>query len=137
GQKVHLTVRSAHWFQDLAQQPDDFDGYCAGLARQAVETVKQAVESANLPEPPRAVWLTSAAGRLPGLARGLQRPTVGRTRVEVLAPDAVARAAARLAGRWLAGALPRVHLDTTIPLPPPPAPEREPGFRHPGLAQER
>ncbi|HEY1191770.1 MAG TPA: hypothetical protein VGE74_29330, partial [Gemmata sp.] len=43
------------------------------------------------------------------------------TAVELLAPDAVALAAAALVPRWLAGALPRAHLDSMIPLPPDPS----------------
>src|SRR5204862_1751358 len=33
GHRVSLTVRTAHWFQDVPQQPDEVDGYCAALAR--------------------------------------------------------------------------------------------------------
>lgn len=115
GQKVNLTVRSAHWFQDLIQQTEDFDGYCAGLARQAAEAVRELSESTN-DGPPLAVWVTSAAGRLPGLITAVRSRVSSSTSVNELGVDAVAQATARLAGRWLTGSLPRVYLDTVLPL---------------------
>ncbi|MBX9584767.1 MAG: hypothetical protein K2X87_31070, partial [Gemmataceae bacterium] len=38
------------------------------------------------------------------------------TAVEVLPPSAAAHAAAALVPRWLAGELPKAHLDATVPL---------------------
>ena len=111
-----LTVRSDHWYQDIPQQPDDFDGYCANLVRQAVAGVRELVASVALPEPPRWVWLTHAAGRLPGLAAALHQNVAERTAVSILPPQATARAAARLAGGWKAGNQPHPHLDAVIPL---------------------
>src|SRR5262249_10153598 len=116
GQRVSLTVRTAHWFQDLVQPPDEFDGYCAALARTAADGVRELAAGANLPVPPRAVWLTHDAGRLPGLQRAVHQNTPEGTAVEVLPPSAVALAAAALVPRWLSGDLPRTHLDTTIQL---------------------
>src|SRR5439155_10732753 len=58
GHRVSLTVRTAHWFQDVAQQPDEFDGYCTVLARTAAGSVRELVYGVGLPVPPRAVWLT-------------------------------------------------------------------------------
>ncbi|MBA4067826.1 MAG: hypothetical protein C0501_29830 [Isosphaera sp.] len=116
GQRVSLTVRTDRWFQDVVQLPDDFDAHCAALARGAAEAVR------DLPaQPPRAVWLTHAAGRLPGLARAVHTHAPLGTAVEVLPTDAVARAAAALVPRWLAAELPRAHLDAVIPLEQTPA----------------
>ncbi|QJW95494.1 hypothetical protein [Frigoriglobus tundricola] len=84
----------------------------------------------GLAEPPRAVWLTDAAGRLPGLVRAVHANTPEGTAVEVLPPNALAAAAAALVPRWLAGELPRAHLDSTIPLAPTPAPAGK-GVRKP------
>jgi hypothetical protein len=116
GQKVNLTLRTDHWYQDVAHQPEEFEAYCTALARSSAEAVWEV--AAAQPVPPRAVWLTHAAGRLPGLARAAHAHTPEATAVEVLPPDAMACAAAALAGRWLAGELPRQHLDTVIPFPP-------------------
>jgi hypothetical protein len=118
GQRVSLTVRTDRWFQDISLNPDEFDGCCAALARGAAESVRDlvAVDGTGLVLPPRAVWLTHDAGRLPGLARAIQMNTPEGTAVEVLPQTAVAQAAAALVPRWLAAELPRVHLDTTIPL---------------------
>jgi hypothetical protein len=111
GLRVNLTVRTDRWFQDVVQHPDDFDAHCAALARGSAEVVR------DLPaQPPRAVWLTHAAGRLPGLARAVHAHAPLGTAVEVLPADAAARAAAALVPRWLAAELPRAHLDAVIPL---------------------
>ena len=117
GHRVSLTVRTAHWFQDLIQQPDEFDGNCPALAESSARSVWELVAGAGLPFPPRVVWLTHTAGRLPGLARAVHANTPEGTTVEVLPPGAVAHAAAALVPRWLAEGLPRSHLDTVIPLP--------------------
>ena len=117
GYRVNLTVRGDRWFQDVAQHPDEIDAHCAALARGAGEAVRDLLGSGTLEVPPRAVWLTHEAGRLPGLAKSLHTNTPERTAVEVLPATAVAKAAAALVPRWLAGELPRAHLDTAIPLP--------------------
>jgi len=117
GQRVALSVRSTHWYQDLAFTPTDFDAFCATLCRQAAEEVRLFVGASGEPEPPRAAWLTHDAGRLPGLAASLHRNMAERTSVRVLHPEAAAAAAANLIERWDLGELPRTHLDTVINLP--------------------
>lgn len=116
GQRVNLTLRTKHWFQDVIQQPEDFDGHCAALARGAAESIRDFLSESGLPIHPRAVWMTHEAGRLPGFARAIHQNTPEGTAVEVLPPNAVAQAAAALAPRWLAAELPRAHLDAMIPL---------------------
>jgi hypothetical protein len=118
GHRVNLTVRTTHWFQDVPQQPDEFDGYCAALARSSVEGVRELFYGAGLPVPPRAVWLTHAAGRLPGLAKAMHQHTPEGTAVETLPASAVPLAAAALVPGWLTGDLPRQHLDTVLPFAP-------------------
>jgi hypothetical protein len=117
GYRVNLTVRTDRWFQDVTQHPDEIDGHCTSLARGAGESMRDLLGSGTLAVPPRAVWLTHEAGRLPGLAKSLHTHTPERTAVEVLPPVAVAQAVARLVPRWLAAELPRAHLDSVIPLP--------------------
>lgn len=116
GQRISLTVRTAHWFQDVLQQPEEFEAHCAALARLAGDSIRDFTNGIGLVEPPRAVWLTDTAGRLPGLVRAVHANTPEGTAVEVLPPDAVGRAAGALVPRWLAGELPRTHLDSMIPL---------------------
>ena len=118
GQRVSLSVRTAHWYQDLVVTPADLDAFCAPLWRQAADELRHLVASLNEPEPPRAAWLTHDAGRLPGLAAALHQNLTERTNVRVLHPEAAAAAVANLIDRWTAGNLPRTHLDTTIALPP-------------------
>jgi hypothetical protein len=116
GQRIGLTVRTAHWFQDVVQQPEEIETHCALLCRLAGESVRDFTSGIGLTEPPRAVWLTDSAGRLPGFVRAVQLNTPETTAVEVLPPNAVAVAAAGLVPRWLGGDLPRAHLDSAIPL---------------------
>ncbi len=117
GQRIGLTVRTAHWFQDVVQQPEEFEAHCSALARLSGDAVRDFVSGIGLSEPPRAVWLTDAAGRLPGFVRAVHANTPENTAVEILSPTAVAHATAALVPRWLAGDLPRAHLDSIIPVP--------------------
>ncbi len=116
GQPVALTVRSAHWFQDLVHQPEEFDAFCGAVARPAAAGVFELVRAAGLPLPPVAVWLTHSAARLPGLAAAVHRTSPESTSVQALPPHAVAEAAAALALRRLAGLAGRGFLDASLPL---------------------
>ncbi|HEX3147602.1 MAG TPA: hypothetical protein VHR66_05925 [Gemmataceae bacterium] len=118
GQRVALTIRAMHWFQDLVLTPADMDAFCLPLCRNAADEVRHLLASLNEADPPRAAWLTHDAGRLPGLAAALHQNMTERTNVRVLHPEAAAAAVANLNDRWEAGNLPRTHLDTMIPLPP-------------------
>jgi hypothetical protein len=134
GQRVNLTVRTAHWYQDLPIQPDELDGYCSALSQSGADAVRELIAGQRVP--PRAVWLTHSAGRLPGLGLAIQQNTPEGTAVEVLPVGAVAHAAAALVPRWLTGDLPRTHLDALIPYSPiavretkPNEPQRSPSAR--------
>jgi hypothetical protein len=118
GQRVSLSVRATHWYQDLVVTPADLDAFCGALCRTAADEVRHLVSGLGEVEPPRAAWLTHDAGRLPGLAAALHQNTTERTNVRVLHPEAAAAAIANLADRWTSGELPRTHLDTAVPLPP-------------------
>ncbi len=126
GQKATLTVRAEHWFQDLVHQPDEMEGYCTHLVAAAVEGIKQLLIDGRLAVPVRAVWLTHTAGRLPGLAARIYRTTPEHTSVSILPVNAAAEAAAALVPRWLAGSLPRGHLDSAVPFERPLTPAAPP-----------
>jgi hypothetical protein len=117
GQRINLTLRTAHWFQDVVFSPDEFDGLCAALARDAAAALHDSVNGAGLTVPPREIWLTHAASRLPGFAAAIHAHNHEGTALEVLPRRAFALAAASLVPRWLAAELPRAHLDSVIPLP--------------------
>lgn len=136
GQRVSLTVRTASWYQDVVQQPDEVSGYCHALTRAATDGVREVVGGAGLAAPPRSIWLTDAAARLPGLALAIHQNAHEGTAVELLPPGATAHAAAALIPRWLTGELPRAHLDAAIPIPPTPGNSRMPG-NNPGTARGR
>ncbi len=114
GQAVTLTVRSEHWFQDLVHQPGELDGHCVALADLSTAGIAEAVRAARLPVPPRAVWLTHTAARLPGLVAALRRGSPEQTEVIALPPFAASEATAALVPRWLAGRLPRAHADAAL-----------------------
>ncbi len=117
-QSVPLTIRTAHWYQELTLGPDDLPAFGALLARKATDGLRAVLEEAQSAvktlDEPDLIWLTHGAARLPGL-----RPTLdaigGDATVCVLPPDAVAVAAFALAGHWRCGELPRGHLDAVVP----------------------
>lgn len=119
GRAVTLTIRSDHWYQDLVHRADEFDGFCSALAKLGADGVRELVRSANLTAPPRAVWLSHAAARLPGLAAAIHHTSPEQTEVLALPPNAIADAGAALVPMWLTGMIPRAHLDAAIPLPTP------------------
>lgn len=121
GHPVTLGVRGSHWYQDLVLRASDLDGYCAALAKLGADGVRELVRSANLPVPPRAVWLTHAAARLPGLAAAIHQCVPEQTEVLALPPNAIPDAVAALVPYWLTAMIPRIHLDVAIPLQPSPA----------------
>ena len=114
GQPHTITIRSQRWYQDLTVGPDDLEAICAPVNRVAIDALKQFLMSAALDVPPRAVWLTHTAGRLPGLAAKIYKHSPEQTQVCLLPANAGAEAAAALVPRWLTGTLPRIHLDTVI-----------------------
>jgi hypothetical protein len=132
-----LAVRGSRWYQDLPQQADDFDGYCAGLAKQAATGLKDLLTAPRSAEPPRVAWVTHDAARLPGLVKQLHAHLAERTQVRTLAPDAAAEAAAALGARWQTGELPRAHLDAVIPLPAPRKVASPPPVSVPKVGQRR
>jgi hypothetical protein len=125
-QPATLAVRGEKWYQDLVQQPTDFDAHCASLIKAAAENLREVVANAAAAVPPRAIWLTDTAAKLPGLAAAVFQNSAEQTEVAVLPPDAVTEAAAALHARWQADRLPRVHLDGLIGLEPAAKPKVEP-----------
>ncbi|HEY2910441.1 MAG TPA: hypothetical protein VGI99_09350, partial [Gemmataceae bacterium] len=49
GQRVGLTVRTAHWYQDLMLQPEELESYCAGLAQAGAEAVREMIAGQRVP----------------------------------------------------------------------------------------
>ena len=115
GHSFTVSVRSDRWYQDLTVHPDDLEMMCAGVNRLAIDGLKEFLGNAPLDGPPRAVWLTATAGRLPGLAAKIVKHSPAETKVSLLPANAAAEAAAALVPRWLTGKLPRTHLDVVLP----------------------
>jgi hypothetical protein len=145
GRMVELAVQTPHWYQNLFFQPEEVVHFCAAQTRPVVDAL-EAIRMATKPnEVPRVVFLTAAAGRLPGLVGALQEclrdltppeeresqgdsdadlPPDGASEpplVAVLSPDGAARAAHALAVRFFHQELPAGHLDLRAPLLPPQA----------------
>ncbi|MCU0703105.1 MAG: hypothetical protein MUF18_03845 [Fimbriiglobus sp.] len=115
GRRVTLGVRAEKWYQDLTVSPDEFEQICEPVNRVAIDGLKQFLFTLPLAVPPRAVWLTFTAGRLPGLAAKIYKHSPEQTQVSLLPANAAAEAAAALVPRWLTGQLPRAHLEASIP----------------------
>lgn len=108
-------LRAAHWVQDFAVPPAELDAACANFVAPAIANLTDLIYGSGVPAPPRAIWLTAAAAKLPGLLAAIYDNSAEATDVRALPADAVATAAARLAPRFLAGELPRQHLDAASP----------------------
>lgn len=119
GQRSIMQIRGEHWFQDLSHDPAQVERYCTNLVKIAGEGLKQLLLSASLQKPPEAVWLSHTAGRLPGLAAKLYQYSPEETAVSILPRNAAAEAVAALLPRWLQSSLPKLHLDSIIPLEKP------------------
>ncbi len=142
GQMAELIVQMAQWGQNLILRPDELAAACAPLLRQALAEMR-ALRDSLPPGLTPTVLITDAAGRLPGLIRALEEASgvpapaperdadcedfgeglldedgPERASVSVLSPDAAARAACDLAGRWQRGELTRGPVEVA-PLPPP------------------
>ena len=115
GQRATMMIRGGHWFQDLGHQPEQVEDYCAGLVKLAGDGLKQLLRSSSIKIPPKAVWLSHAAGRLPGLAANIYKHSPEQTAVSILPQNAAAEAVAAILPRWLQGSLPRLHLDNVLP----------------------
>lgn len=115
GKVVELVIRASQWCQHLLVRPEELEGFCAALVRQTLEGMQTLQVALRADRPPRAVYVTTAAGRLPGLLTALQEHTGERTRVLLLAPDAVGLAAHRIATQIHGGSLSHGHRDVTIP----------------------
>jgi hypothetical protein len=120
GQPVVLQVRTSQWYQELTLAAEEVEQFCAALARQAVDGMRQALAQAHAAvpamAPPDLLWITADAARLPGLVAALTLHLPEPTAVRPLPGDAVAKAAHVLAGRWTNGELPRGHLDAAVTL---------------------
>jgi hypothetical protein len=144
GQMAEAAVQTTQWYQNLIVQPGELASACGSLMRQAVDAMRS-VQAATLPPGGAgAVVLTDAVARLPGLAAaiesiaspplpapspvdddfgaGLLEAMHGeRSSLYLPAPDAPARAAHALAGRWQRRELPPGRLDHVPLLPPSPS----------------
>lgn len=140
GQTAELTVEARGWYQNLLLSPEDLAGFCGPLVREAVEVVRSIRAGLDRQEPANVVLLSTAAGRLPGLTAALETEVeeslaeraddsdedfgdalmgdglAWSAVVQVLGPDAAARAAHGLAGRFFRSELQPGHLDAA-PLP--------------------
>lgn len=115
GQTAEVVVRSSHWYQVLVLTADDFANFCRSLVKSSIAAVAETMETC-LADPPAVIWLTHAAGRLPGLLSALETHSAERTTIRVLPADAGCRAALQLASRSFRDDLPRTHIESVIPL---------------------
>lgn len=138
GRTAELGIRAAQWFQNLLLQPEEIMAFSGRLVRQTVQAALQFLNEVAF-QSPRAVLVTDAASRLPGLVAALgglveepaEPPALqdgddfgedlfpaeqAQAGVIVLTADAPSRVAHEVAERMLRGALPREHLAASLPL---------------------
>lgn len=140
GRMVELIVHSGAWYQNVMVRSEEFQQWCAPLVEGARQALEQACES--LPAGKVNLVVTAAAGQLPGLCSMLEallgsssgvaeaesnadfgealleEPSRRQAMVQVLLPDASARAAHGLAAAWQRADLPRGLL-SALPFPAP------------------
>lgn len=115
-QSIRLLLQTDAWYQELHVDPEELETYCADLSQAAEQAIRQMLQNTHNVSPPRALWLTTRASRLPGLNRQLQWNKSPGTRIEVLSSSAIAQAAATLTAQWPPTENP-ILLVGTIPLP--------------------
>lgn len=132
GRPAPLAVEAPHWYQNLVLPPEELAGLCGPLLRQAVGLTEACRAAAGEHGVVRAVLLTSAAARLPGLVAAVEDRLGGpidvfgddppdaadrAAVVRVLAAPAVATAAHELAALVCRGDLAAGQVEVA-PLPP-------------------
>lgn len=118
GRAVDLVIQAAHWYQNLILPPQDLLAFARTLAKKAQQAAVAILAEVQAIHPPDQIYLTTAAGLLPGLRSALLEATAERTQLHVLGPDAIAQSTHQLACRWQEGSLPRRHIDRLLPLAP-------------------
>jgi hypothetical protein len=73
GQQVEVAVQAPQWYQNLVLGPQDLGLACAALRERALAAFSGLCSAALRQGTPRAVVLTAAAARLPGLAASLEQ----------------------------------------------------------------
>lgn len=152
GRLGDIAIETERWYHNLVFRPDELAAVCAPLVRQALDRMRHLESLVTAPEGLSVVLVTSAAGRLPGMTAALTDcvapPSVrnveecedfgeglldaalsGHAHVQVLAPDAAARAACELACWFRRGDLPAGYLESA-PLLPATPPEAGPARLH-------
>lgn len=109
---VSFHLRAAHWVQDLTVRASDLDSACVALVNTSIANLTDLIYSSGVPAPPRAIWLTHAAARLPGLLASIHDHSAESTDARAMPIDAVASATAKLTDRWHEGTLPRQHVES-------------------------
>ncbi len=137
---IELVLQTPHWYQNLMLQPAELTNFCEPLVQQAVAEWRTFRETLHAHGRFTSLLVTAQAARLPGLVAALQHtldepqqlaePAEGEdedfganllqfddganscTPVQILAADAVSRAAHHLAARMQRGELPRGQLDS-------------------------
>jgi hypothetical protein len=131
GRLAQVAVETPQWYQNLMLRPEDVAGPCASLLRQTVGLAGACRDAGGAHGEVRAILVTAAAARLPGLLPALEdrldRPVAfgedrggdaRRPAVRVLAAQAVAGAVHDLVGRVCRGDMPAGRIEVA-PLPSP------------------
>jgi hypothetical protein len=117
--RLTLNLRTEHWFQEMKLTFEDVENFTAGLARLAVDGMRQAAADAHAAAPvmarPDLLLVTADAARLPGLVTAATQNVPEPTTIRILPEDALAVAGHALAGHCLRGDLTGAHNGTAIP----------------------
>ena len=62
GRLVELVIQSDHWFQNLMLRPEECNGFCAPLSRQAAQQMQALDEETSIHDSVRTVLITATRG---------------------------------------------------------------------------
>lgn len=159
GRMVNVSFHTSTWAQNLVLHPNQVATFCTSLTRQVLHEVEKIYHASWPRRPPSVLILSSQVGLLPGVIPALQeafeRWTAASLEQEImhggeedfgenlagddpaqsgklilLGTEAAARGAHTVGCKFLAGELPRCHLDVAVPLPEPQPLEAGPARLH-------
>lgn len=125
-QMVEVAVRGTQWSQNFVLRPEEVRACCAPLLQQTLVELRDVLAEAE-PQGIVRVFVTEAAGKLPGLCEALQDDVGDLVPLIPLAADAAALGAHDIAAHFLRGAQPFEHIDAVIscPVPAPAGPLKQ------------
>jgi hypothetical protein len=92
GRIVELLIQTANWYQNLLVRPEEMLAFCDRLVRQTLREIQGMLTASAARTQLHGLFLTQAAGRLPGLASALESLLLADVPTAQIEPLAVPQA---------------------------------------------